>query len=77
VRCLLKIAPSPFSSFTSISNEDTSYFDGTAVGPFEVTLPVTGAALEPAGTYEVQAQCQTGSNAFVYYGDLTAVAAAQ
>ena len=77
VRCVLKIAPSPFSSFTSISNEDTAYFDGTAVGPFEVTLPVTGAAVEPAGTYEIQAQCETGSNAYVYDGDLTAVAAAQ
>ncbi|HYB27097.1 MAG TPA: hypothetical protein VEF89_10830 [Solirubrobacteraceae bacterium] len=71
------IAPSPLSSFTSISTEDTSYFDGTSVGSFEVTLPVTGAAVEPARTYQAQAGCQTGSSADVYSGDLTAVAAAQ
>lgn len=77
VRCVLDIAPSPFSSFTHITNEIGTWFDGTAVGQFEVTLPLTGAAVEPAGTYEIQAQCQTGSNGYVYYGDLTAVATAQ
>jgi hypothetical protein len=74
---LLKIAPSPFTTFTAISHEDTAYFDATLVGPFETTMPVTGAAVEPPGTYQIEAQCETGSSAQMIYGDITAVAAAQ
>jgi hypothetical protein len=78
VDCQLWIGPAgAFSvlTFTRISNPDNTYF--TQSGTYEVTIPLTGAAVKPAGTYAIEATCQTGSAATFVFGDIAAVAAAQ
>lgn len=78
VDCQLWIGPAgPFSvlTFTRISNPDNTYFPGTS--QYEVPIPLTGAAVKPAGSYAIEATCMTGSAAAFVFGDITAVAAAQ
>jgi hypothetical protein len=79
VDCQLWIGPAgPFSvlTFSRISNPDNTYFPGT--GTYEVTIPLVGAAVKPAGSYAIEAVCQTGSSGATFvFGDIAAVAAAQ
>jgi hypothetical protein len=83
VVCRLWIGPpgafSP-STFTRISNPGGggAAFPSLTGQVYQVTIPLTGAAIEPAGTYAIQATCETGSTAASFFdGDITAVAAAQ
>jgi len=72
--CRLQIAPSPFSTFTNMSQ--TGDLEIVKGENYYTQVPVTGAATEPAGVYEVQVQCFGSSKWYVFSADLTALAAA-
>jgi hypothetical protein len=65
------------SSFSRIGNAYGAAFPGQNGDLYEVTIPLTAAAVEPAGAYTIEATCETGSGASFIFGDLTAIAAAQ
>jgi hypothetical protein len=82
VNCQLWIGPpGTFSELTSsrIGNPYGAAFQSTAVNGtlYEVSIPLTAAAVKPAGSYAIEATCQTGSAASFIAGDIAAVAAAQ
>jgi hypothetical protein len=80
VTCQLWIGPpGTFSelTFSRIGNPQGAAFAGLNTTLYEVSIPLTAAAVKPAGSYAIEATCQTGSAASFIAGDITAVAAAQ
>jgi hypothetical protein len=80
VNCQLWIGPpGTFSqlTFARIGNPYGDAFVGLNGTLYEVSIPLTAAAVKPAGSYAIEATCQTGSAASFIAGDIAAVAAAQ
>jgi hypothetical protein len=77
LKCGLQIAPNGSSTFTPLSQAMDAEVQNQPTFVFDLEIPLTGAATEPAGTYVIRSVCSTGSNAFFLYGDLTAIATAQ
>jgi hypothetical protein len=82
VTCQLWIGPpGTFSQLTSsrIGNPEGAAFASASINGtlYEVSIPLTAAAVKPAGSYAIEATCQTGSAASFIAGDIAAVAAAQ
>ena len=77
VVCQPQIAPSLSSTFTSFS-EPMYAADPAATSNYYTVMPVTGAVAEPAGTYQIQVVCHTGSPTWsLVDAAVTAVATAQ
>ena len=77
VVCQPQIAPSSSSTFTSFS-EPMYAADPAATSNYYTVMPVTGAVAEPAGTFQIQVVCHTGSPTWsLVDAAITAVATAQ
>ena len=77
LKCQLQIAPSGSTTFTPLSQGMDAEVQNQPTFVFDLEIPLTGGATEPAGAYVIRSVCSTGSTAVFLLGDLTAIATAQ